>query len=805
MHFVYDTKHLNNAPWEADWQSRLDSRAQTAAVMQKAYRMAWDHVHQWMEHILAPLGKPDEKLRTATQWRRAPFGINRLEKNCDFLGLSRGQIVPQIVIHENVRERKPKGSTEWLIDPHLSATITSRSRSKGGAEDEATAFAASGRALEIIRDACEAEWDAPFPRAEKAGIEGGEVIIRFANHAGDKNPSTFVKGQFRRLEVCGNNDFDRDFYLPGNLTASELASWAREIADAEESRPDDDSELTPEQRAEIIERERKTIRGTTELYLTPEGRDRLITTIEGAGKTQGLLDSMSSEMLDRAMDAPDGAPQHFMCYAARSKQQAIEKRREYDKRRSPFDCKTVALESFWSVYAEKCAEAATKPLEQYEFESRTANDVMRTIEVQQPEVYRLLEEYRRNFWNDAQFDCGTTMIFTTKATIRTWYTSRLTRTIFHPRFELGMSPEQEKRLADDFGLGIVAFDELELDEFLHIWTEPNYTLIESQQKAHPDWTSLAFTQRLGVYANIRFDSSFPRPSFEQFDADMRVRLSSLEKVLVNFHAIPYGRDNSDSGIYRGQNGKPFYLGVQQWLAWMTGRRNFLTTERLMTEVVRAAYRKQVMSGHDKRKARLVCARIDPPSELFPISVPVCIDKRASGRRAADLAREITEANSNAYVICNGVKDNDRVLTFQKAKGANHLADRDIYIIVTHLNPDHYAELNVVGQWLGIPDVIELHYRDQISQAVGRNRGFRDTGNGRKTVVIASAKLAQSGLFRSAALPASQPSREELEAGWSEFRKKTHEQIAWMVMDNEFAPPRAGHDHLRFALTTERLW
>ena len=144
-----------------------------------------------------------------------------------------------------------------------------------------------------------------------------------------------------RLEVCGNNDFDRDFYLPGDLTASELASWAAEIADAEESRSDDDSELTPEQRAEIIDRERKTIGRTTELYLTPRGRDRLITAIEGAGKTQGLLDSMSSEMLDRAMDAPDHAPQHFMCYAARSKQQAIEKRREYDERRSPFDCKTV--------------------------------------------------------------------------------------------------------------------------------------------------------------------------------------------------------------------------------------------------------------------------------------------------------------------------------------------------------------------------------------------------------------------------------------------------------------------------------
>ena len=65
MHFVYDTKHLINAPWEADWQSRLDSRSQTAAVMKKAHGMAWDHVHQCMDRILAPLAKPDEKLADA--------------------------------------------------------------------------------------------------------------------------------------------------------------------------------------------------------------------------------------------------------------------------------------------------------------------------------------------------------------------------------------------------------------------------------------------------------------------------------------------------------------------------------------------------------------------------------------------------------------------------------------------------------------------------------------------------------------------------------------------------------------------
>ena len=289
---------------------------------------------------------------------------------------------------------------------------------------------------------------------------------------------------------------------------------------------------------------------------------------------------------------------------------------------------------------------------------------------------------------------------------------------------------------------------------------------------------------------------------------MRVSLNSLEKVLVDFDAIPFGSDNSESGIYKGQNGKAFYLGVQDWLKSMAGR-NFLTTERLMTEVVRAAYRKQVKVEDGRRIVRLACLRNDPPSDLFPVTVPICIDKRANAENATELAREITEANPNAVVISNGVEDTERVLNFQNAKGANHLADHDIYIIVTHISPKHYAELNVVGRWLGISDVIDLYYRDQISQAVGRNKGFRDTGNGRKTVVITSSRLEKSSIFKSSAVQATQPSSEDMQKGWSEFRKKMHEKIAsmpWKKMDNEFTQRRpGGHDHLRFYRTGEKLW
>jgi hypothetical protein len=116
--------------------------------------------------------------------------------------------------------------------------------------------------------------------------------------------------------------------------------------------------------------------------------------------------------------------------------------------------------------------------------------------------------------------------------------------------------------------------------------------------------------------------------------------------------------------------------------------------------------------------------------------------------SSSLSKEIIEANPEAIVISDGVDrgalggQSDRVLTFQKAKGYNGLEEKDVYIIVTHLAPEKYEELNVIGQWLKEPAVVDLYYQDQIQRAVGRNRGFRQSEI-REThcVVIAGTRFA----------------------------------------------------------------
>jgi hypothetical protein len=143
-----------------------------------------------------------------------------------------------------------------------------------------------------------------------------------------------------------------------------------------------------------------------------------------------------------------------------------------------------------------------------------------------------------------------------------------------------------------------------------------------------------------------------------------------------------------------------------------------------------------------------------------------------------------------------------VLTFQSAKGANHLADEDIYIIVTHLHPMQYAKLNVIGQWLRIPDVIDLYYRDQISQAVGRNKGIRGDGKDRRTVVIASYRLETLGIFAS---PTPEEYATEERGEESEVMKKFRRRMLPFEGTSEFSPRTERPAHIRFNRVMNRPW
>jgi hypothetical protein len=159
----------------------------------------------------------------------------------------------------------------------------------------------------------------------------------------------------------------------------------------------------------------------------------------------------------------------------------------------------------------------------------------------------------------------------------------------------------------------------------------------------------------------------------------------------------------------------------------------LTTETFTAETIAAVYKKATCP--------LFKLELDQLPPLYPIHVPVVKDKRAKAQRVRELTREILDSSNTAVVIADGLGKlkGERAMTFQGMKGHNGLADKDVFIIVTFLAPEMYAELTVLGQWTGQQDTVAKYYCAQISQAIGRNTGFRQKA-GTKTVVVISGDL-----------------------------------------------------------------
>jgi hypothetical protein len=197
-----------------------------------------------------------------------------------------------------------------------------------------------------------------------------------------------------------------------------------------------------------------------------------------------------------------------------------------------------------------------------------------------------------------------------------------------------------------------------------------------------------------------------------------------------------------TGEYAKRNRERFHLGVQPWLEDCKARLTFLTTESIVSFVLIHVY--------EQSSTKLRVLDLHPPCGLFPIDVSLMIDKRAAADRpgspmVTSLAQELLAANPNAVVIGDGIDGPDsRVMNFQRVKGLNGLEHNDICIIPTFLAADAYAALNIVGQWLNLSNVITCFYGDQISQAVGRNQGFRKTDNG-SLAVICSHRLKRNVL------------------------------------------------------------
>ena len=179
-----------------------------------------------------------------------------------------------------------------------------------------------------------------------------------------------------------------------------------------------------------------------------------------------------------------------------------------------------------------------------------------------------------------------------------------------------------------------------------------------------------------------------------------------------------------------------YIKPKTWWRDGNGRVVILTTERIPPRIIEQLHWNR--GKKDETDWSFAIRRWDH-DHLFQIDrLPMRLDNRANKSNVQELALALLDPDQGGFDrVISDISKNEKVISHRSVRGRNDLQEWNIATIMMYLGPVQYAELNVIAQLYGIDDAISLHYRDQLNQALGRNRGIRRslTDAGRHQLVI----------------------------------------------------------------------
>jgi hypothetical protein len=754
MHFIFDTTRLGNAPYDELASERLWNYEAKAALMTRVYKIAWAATKAALLELNPPTDC-DPHMESPIQWRRSPFAIRQIEAGKAIFGFQEGESVPQLVVREDISsraypysglaERKP------LIDPaislsHLFAKAKSVNRASNGAAPPAT-LSNYDEVLAAIREACALEWG-DYPRLERIGFISDGYALYFANHAGDMNPSTVVKGNFRQLYIQPLGFFsDQNFFLPDNFTANAIvAHWSRVTTGLRDAEISFGNEAP---KPEIIQAARNSHRelfaeDLNGLLQAPDFRTifknaLLINGMPGSGKSSCILDLLKDRFEGRV--PWEDSRLKIILFCSVSTEQAQKKLEEYQQYSGG---EGIIWEGFWKIYASLCHDHQVATLSN-SMENHQPHHVWDTIASHQPGIAKALTEYREAMWRGIDLN-KPIVIFTTVATVTQWPYGRVAKALWHPEFVNDMDADEIDALADGYDEQVCILDDYRWSDLLYQFNELQTEQVRTINEEFPNWGTLSRRLKLAAFENR--SSKLQSLDFETLTEYAYIDIDELYEVKADFGAIPYSFDPKEAGMYQRMSGKSATFVQKPWFNVVRCPKVFLTTESVVVATT------QSVIGADN----LFLREIEPAAGIHPVSIPIVCDDRAVKRKANALVDEILASNENTVVIRNGEerKLGNKVINFERVKGRNDLKEKDIYIIMTMLHAEEYFKLNTLGIFIGRNDIIQMHYRDLLTQATGRNTGYRDTGDGRQAVVIQCTKLQRAGYFDEAALNSDDP-------------------------------------------------
>ena len=756
FHFVFDTRHVSaelslSRQARANWQGDVSD-----ACLKELYRRCWNQLAEVFTRVLGTDLKVDRALSSPFQARRTPWGIRKAEEG-HILQLKPGTRIRQVVLFDSVQQRAPRSSTAWLIHPDkvdavIDVVAGARSRSR-------STLVQPGDATDVLQELqlrLREDWGSDYPMPVELLEEGGENVLLFRNHAGDKNPSTVIRGPYRHLLLFGANAPKGPFSMPDGWTLDDHLDDIRGLTSNKHSSFSvNQSRSFWEKRycagATSKEEARSVLSKLTRL-VTSAGTFAWIKSVEGIGKTRSLMWSLPYHRLDRHLDGCRLKPElsddnttdtepGFLAFACRSYDQAEQKCREFNEiHQADGRFYGRVFPSFSKLYKDACSAVGVRPFSYTDIAKLGHTSYLEAVRSEQPDVYKGMCRRRDELWTnpfdpEKPFPGRLEIVwFTVHSLIQNWGNQSRSRAWVHPNFEQARGNVEELAAChNDLWISQVVYDEISIEDLVDIKERAIVEWCHKVKKSHKNWEDLTLPEQFGAFSN----ATEPKPrsggreiSFDEFRRVISIGFTPSDVRSVNTSAAPFGNDHDCSGVYRSQDNQSFYVKPRRWWQTLAAKIVVLTTEELptrMADEIRWPGKKKEDGKRGQSKFRVY--RFDDSDQFINEEIPLHLDPRAAKDRddtvkLSNLIDEIEAKFPNSRIITNGAGDHESTITHVSAKGSNDLKGVDLFTIQQYPNPNLYARLCLIASEFKVPNVIELFYQDELFQSIGRNRGMR---------------------------------------------------------------------------------
>ncbi|MEZ5681501.1 MAG: hypothetical protein R3E14_09430 [Erythrobacter sp.] len=662
----------------------------------------WERLSKEVERILKPGIAPDSSLRFPEQFRRIPNGVRVLDKP-NILGAPIDCYVPQVTLWEKFRDRAAKGVTASFFDPTFFVETVRKIPTK--ADKKFTPlpemFELDFWAQKMRATFNEANYPAFYDFVEHQG----SIRARFTNHAGDRNPSSFMDADHRTVLINGAN--------PLNLSTATAPHLPRTLGEMIEVWSDEYQCLNTrdrspiEQAFAIVATDKDAARCEMSKLLMRVIRDEKLAFVcapEGITKTTGLFDNHAR--IERWLRAEDDGT---VMYAFADYKSAVEKAAEFNQRHKDGGFRGVVLESFDRAYERACDELGLKKLTPKDVENFGKTSVWSTIECLQSQVFEVFKKRHAAIWSEV--GNATPVFFTVHAVAHNWPLSSRSRMMWAPSFwhsqegiDHAVTCRQETKLS------LLIHDEIKDTDLVAAYRASKLAWVEGLIKADPDaWrddrSSVTKLASFQSYKSIHPNNG--DISFEETQDIAAFLGHEWDRVFTR-----------DSGEYP-EPGKGYAAAINQewciierrWPQEAASRTLVLTTEAVPVKVAESCNHGWTILD------------LDTP-QIERDAVRVFEERGVTGDNLPSLCAKRQADDPGLFIVSNRVASLPNTMTHASARGSNRLIGKRVLQTMTFVTPGEYEKLEALNAWTGLNCLIRHRHIDEFNQTAGRNLGFR---------------------------------------------------------------------------------